>query len=66
MRDPAEISLSLDSEESLLTSILNEEPQSYRQAKSSPHWSDWKFAIEEEIRSIKDNDVWDVVPKPTN
>ena len=66
MRDADEISLSLDSEESLLTSILIDEPQSYSKAKSSPNWSDWKIAINEELQSLKDNDVWEEVTKPTN
>jgi hypothetical protein len=66
MRDAFGPSLSLDSEESLLTSILIEEPQSYRQAKSSPNWSEWKVPVNVEIQSLKDNDVWDEIPKPTN
>jgi hypothetical protein len=65
MRDVDEISLSHDSDESLLT-ILIEKPQTYRQAKVSPNWSEWKTAIEEELQSLKENDVWEVVPKPTN
>jgi len=41
-----------------------EEPTSYRQAKVSPQWSDWKNVMDEELKSLKENDVWDVIPKP--
>jgi len=30
----------------------------------SPQWSDWKKAMNEELKSLKENDVWDVIPKP--
>jgi len=30
----------------------------------SPQWSDWKKAMDEELKSLKENDVWDVIPKP--
>jgi len=47
------------------SSVLTvEEPKSYRQAKVSPHWSDWKKAMDEELKSLEENDVWDVIPKP--
>jgi len=42
-----------------------EEPKSYRHAKVSPQWSDWKKAMDGELKSLEENDVWDVIPKPT-
>ena len=30
----------------------------------SPQWSDWKMAMDDELKSLKENDVWDVIPKP--
>jgi len=41
-----------------------EEPKSYRQAKVSPQWSDWKKAMDEKLKSLTENDVRDVIPKP--
>jgi len=39
-----------------------EEPKSYWQSRVSPQWSDWKKAMDEELKSLKENDVWDVSP----
>jgi len=47
-----------------LSVLTVEEPKSYRQAKVSPQWSDWKKAMDEDLKSHKENDVWDVIPKP--
>jgi len=47
-----------------LSVLTVEEPKSYPQAKVSPQWSDWKKAMDEELKSLKENDVWDVIPKP--
>ena len=47
-----------------LSVLTVEEPKSYRQARVSPQWSDWKKAMDEELKSLKENDVWDVIPKP--
>jgi len=47
-----------------LSVLTVEEPKSYRQAKVSPQWSDWKKAMDEELKSLEENDVWDVIPKP--
>ena len=44
--------------------LLIDEPKSYQQAKVSPQWSDWKKAMDDELKSLKENDVWDVIPKP--
>jgi len=47
-----------------LSVLLIDEPKSYRHAKVSPQWSDWKKAMDDELKSLKENDVWDVIPKP--
>jgi len=47
-----------------LSVLLIDEPKSYRQAKVSPQWSDWKKAMDDESKSLEENDVWDVIPKP--
>jgi len=47
-----------------LSVLTVEEPKSYRQAKVSPQWSDWKKATDEELKSLEENNVWDVIPKP--
>jgi len=47
-----------------LSVLTVEEPKSYRQPKVSPQWSDWKKAMDEELKSLEENDVWDVIPKP--
>lgn len=53
------------SDESTLLSILDvSEPQSYKAAKSHPDWPQWKLAINEELKSLEENKVWDIVDKP--
>jgi len=47
-----------------LSVLTVEEPKSYRQARVSPQSSDWKKAMDEELQSLKENDVWDVILKP--
>jgi len=47
-----------------LSVLTVEETKSYRQAKVSAQWSDWKKAMDEELQSLEENDVWDVIPKP--
>jgi hypothetical protein len=47
-----------------LSLLTLEEPKSYRQAKVSPQWSDWKKVMDDELKSRKENEVWDVIPKP--
>src|SRR5690606_8213872 len=48
------------------SATLIPEPKSYQQAKASAEWTDWRKAMDEELQSLKDNQVWKVVPKPTN
>jgi len=47
-----------------LSVLLIDEPKSYRQAKVSPQWSDWKKAMDNELKLLKEHDVLDVIPKP--
>jgi len=47
-----------------LSVLLIDQPKSYQQAKVSPQWSDWKKAMDDELKSLKQNDVRDVIPKP--
>lgn len=59
VRDPQNI------DESAMINILDlPEPKSYSEAKSSTHWDRWKGAFEDEIKSLEENNVWDVVPRP--
>lgn len=56
----------LELDEVAYSSAFAPEPKNYRQAKSSPEWPQWKKAIDEELASLKENGVWEVVPQPTN
>ena len=52
-------------EESALISISDvREPKSYSEAKSSSQWSDWEKAFQDEMASLQENNVWDIVPRP--
>ena len=45
-------------EESALISISDvREPKSYSEAKSSPQWSDWEKAFQDEMASLQENNV---------
>ena len=51
--------------EEALTSVLEiVEPYTYRQARMSANWNDWKKAMEKELASLKETNVREVVPKP--
>jgi hypothetical protein len=39
------------------------EPKAYRQANVSPQWSDWKQAMDDNLQSLKENDVSDGILK---
>jgi hypothetical protein len=41
------------------------EPNSYKEAVSSPHSEDWKNAMKEEMSSHEANKTWELVPRPT-
>jgi hypothetical protein len=40
------------------------EPTSLQEARRSPDKGKWQIAMEKEMKSLKDNDVWDLVEKP--
>jgi hypothetical protein len=39
-------------------------PRTYREAVSRPDRTKWEQAMDRELQSIKDNDVWTLVPRP--
>ena len=43
---------------------LADEPTSYKEATSSSDKSKWKKAMESEMKSLKENNVWDLVELP--
>ena len=43
-----------------------EEPTSYQEAEASPNKSKWEQAMEAEMRSLRRNDVWELVELPEN
>lgn len=46
-------------------SVLSvEEPKTLSQAQNGPDWSQWKCAMDEELQSLQENHVWDVVSRP--
>lgn len=45
---------------------LCEEPKSYEEAMASPHREDWLAAMRSEYNSLMENQVWKLVPRPTN
>jgi hypothetical protein len=47
-------------------SILYKEPQSYKEAISSPHTEQWRNGMNKEIASLKENNTWTLVPSPRN
>lgn len=52
-------------EDRALISILEiPEPKILNEAKRSIYWSEWERALEDEILSLKENNVWHVVPRP--
>ena len=53
-----------DAEEALVSVLEIPEPKTYRQARASEHWPEWKMAMESELQSLKENDVWEVVDQP--
>ena len=43
---------------------VEDDPINFRQALESSKSQEWIDAMNEEIKSMKDNDVWDIVPLP--
>lgn len=46
-----------------LLARINNDPITYNEATRNPDF--WEFAIQEEFSSLKINDVWDIVDRPT-
>ena len=44
--------------------LMEDDPINFRQAMESSNSQKWIDAMNEEIKSMKDNDVWDLVPLP--
>jgi len=55
-----------DLEVTLISFLLIPEPRTYRQAQQSPDWPEWRKAMDKELQSLEENDVWEVVPRPAN
>ena len=45
---------------------INQDPSNYREAIESPEKENLKRAIQEELQSMKENDVWEIVESPTS
>ena len=45
-------------------SHLTETPSTFKDANASPEKKKWKIAMEKEMNSLQDNDVWDLVELP--
>lgn len=45
-----------------LTAACNT-PQTYQQARDSPHWIDWEAAISAELANMAKYDVWEIAPE---
>jgi hypothetical protein len=39
------------------------EPTSFRDAVQQPDWDDWKLALDEEMKSLLENDTWELVER---
>lgn len=46
-----------------LSAASDDNPQSYQEARASPHWPDWEQAINEELANMAKYDVWETVPQ---
>ena len=44
--------------------VVEDDPINFRQALESSKSQEWIDAMNEEIKSMKDSDVWDLVPLP--
>ena len=43
---------------------LEDDPTSLNEAKLNIHSTKWSNAMKDELKSVKDNDVWDLVELP--
>jgi len=41
-------------------------PKTIREAKESNDWECWRQAMNEELKSMEEHEVWDIVPHPKN
>lgn len=48
------------------TSLTGPEPITYKEAKNSPDWPQWKQAMEKEIGDLNEQGTWTLVPRPPN
>lgn len=44
--------------------VLNNEPKTYSEAISSPDCCKWREAIQRELKTLKDNNTWDICEPP--
>ena len=51
--------------QNLLTYLLENEPQSFKEAMSIPEAPYWKEAINDEVESILQNHTWELVDLPS-
>lgn len=47
-------------------SVLDDIPNSYEEIKARADKSKWQVAIEEELKSLSENNTWSLVPRPLN
>lgn len=62
MRRSAHISELDDNNQVALSAAADDNPQSYQEARTSPHWPDWEQAINNELANFAKYDVWETVP----
>ena len=53
-----------EDDEAVKLACDSESPKSYSEAMNHPHRNSWKSAMADEMKSLKVNDVWDLVPRP--
>ena len=56
--------LILNDEVNMVSPEVDDEPRTIKDALSSPDLDKWKMAMEEELNSMRDNHVWDLVDLP--
>lgn len=53
--------------ESMLTLVSeNDEPQTYSEALTNKHKNEWKEAFNSELKSLKENNIWEITTLPIN
>ena len=58
----------LEEDETIFAGLaeINQDPSNYREAIESLEKANWKRVIEEELQSMKENVVWEIVDRPTS